>query len=69
MSGIVLHPAAFAELEEIWEFIAAHSWTPRIEWWRRFTLRSKRWSHSQGLAMHVPTCRADQSASNWHVTS
>ncbi len=25
MSGFVLHPAAFADLEEIWEFIAADS--------------------------------------------
>jgi plasmid stabilization system protein ParE len=25
MSGIVLHPVAFADLEEIWEFIAVDS--------------------------------------------
>jgi plasmid stabilization system protein ParE len=25
MSGFVLHPAAFADLEEIWEFIAVDS--------------------------------------------
>ena len=25
MSGFALHPAAFADLEEIWEFIAANS--------------------------------------------
>jgi toxin ParE1/3/4 len=25
MSGFVIHPAAFADLEEIWEFIAADS--------------------------------------------
>jgi antitoxin ParD1/3/4 len=25
MSGFILHPAAFADLEEIWEFIAADS--------------------------------------------
>jgi plasmid stabilization system protein ParE len=43
MSGFVLHPQAYTDLEEIWEYIAADSLDAADQVPRRFTKRSSHW--------------------------
>jgi plasmid stabilization system protein ParE len=42
MPGFALHPAAYTDLDEIWEYIAADNLTLPTAFSKRFTRRSAR---------------------------